>query len=368
MQANIVKYYSKKGDFMKDSLWLYRIFDVAEEFDLESVEKSLSVEKTISRMRLSRVKSKSIQIDDPPVYVEMGSIETSICDFHLYGSISAKVYNFGIVSILLRLTLPENISYDELKKLSLYISGTPELENIFCEHLDGIKKSLDGTYAPTSQKGFMEDFTIYYFRKWDKTLDPAQLLLSESEPLSAQTIEDTVKNSFSYGLRDLAVITWDSALVYDEDGSTDIPDLLEFALTQLLVLRYYDDLLSEELNTMHEYIGKAQTFRFYSRLTRYRKITRDLLKVVLDMTEITEKVQNSIKVTEDVFYARVYGAAQVIFNTENWNKNIERKISVIVETYNMLKAEIENTRSFMLEAAIVLLILIEIIMGFIKLM
>lgn len=191
--------------------------------------------------------------------------------------------------------------------------------------------------------------------------------MAENEELSEQTITDTLRNSFSYGNRDLAVITWDSALVYDEDGSTDIPDLLEFALTQLLELRYYDGVLSEELNRMYSHIEEAGSFSWYPRLARYRKITKKLMEIVADVTEITEKVQNSLKVTEDVFYARVYGAALAIFRTQAWNNSIQHKISVIQRTYQMLTAEIENSRAMLVEWAIVLLILLEIILGLLKL-
>jgi len=119
---------------------------------------------------------------------------------------------------------------------------------------------------------------------------------------------------------------------------------------------------------MHAHVGKAAAKGFYSRLKQYRQITKKLMETVLDVTEITEKVQNSFKVTEDVFYARVYNAAQNVFATHNWYGSIERKVTVIQETYHLLKSEIETQSSHLLEITIILLILIEIIMGFCKLM
>lgn len=352
---------------MKDSVWLYRLYDIAEEFDLVKVEQCLAKDRPTSRLKLTRVRPKSIVIENPPVAVHLGQVNVNIDRKPLTGFLTAKVYDLGVVSLIMRLDLPANISYQELHALAVHLYAA-DLEPVFAEQLNYIKKALTQTYTPSSvQEDFNEDFTLFYFRHWDKTRNPVPILLAENEELSEQTITDTLRNSFSYGNRDLAVITWDSALVYDEDGSTDIPDLLEFALTQLLELRYYDGVLSEELNRMYSHIEEAGSFSWYPRLARYRKITKKLMEIVADVTEITEKVQNSLKVTEDVFYARVYGAALAIFRTQAWNNSIQHKISVIQRTYQMLTAEIENSRAMLVEWAIVLLILLEIILGLLKL-
>ena len=92
------------------------------------------------------------------------------------------------------------------------------------------------------------------------------------------------------------------------------------------------------------------------------------MEIAADVTEITEKIQNSIKVTEDVFYARVYGAALAIFRTQSWSNSIQHKLTVIRETYGMLSSEIYNQRSTIMELAIVFLILLEIILGLMRLM
>ena len=58
---------------------------------------------------------------------------------------------------------------------------------------------------------------------------------------------------------DVAYLVWDSAFVYDPSGSTDIPDLLEFANAQYLELRYYDGLLEQAIVRMYEAIEDANT-------------------------------------------------------------------------------------------------------------
>ncbi|MFZ5641058.1 MAG: hypothetical protein ACOY4Q_10270 [Bacillota bacterium] len=353
---------------MQDSVWLYRIYDISDEFNLSEVESLLAREKPTGRMRLTRVRPKSIHIENPPVAVELGKEKINLAGREFTGVMYAKIFGLGVVSLTLRLAVPAGFDYEELKKLSIYLYTTEELEPLFQGHLHTLSQVLANIIIPTKREGFIEDFTLFYFRHWDHSHDPVPLLLAENEPVSQQVRDDTLKNSFSFGSGDLAIITWDTALVYDAEGSTDVPDLIEFALTQLLELRYYDGLLSEELDVIYDSIEEADRAGFYFRLSDYRKITRKLLRMVADVTELTEKIQNSIKVTEDVFYARVYGAALSIFRTQSWSNSIQHKISVIRDTYDMLSGEIYNQRSLLVELAIVFLIVLEIVLGLLRLL
>lgn len=351
---------------MGNSVWIYRIYDINEEIDLKSVEEILAPEKPTSRLRLNRVQSKSIHIDNPPVTVELSTVDVPINEMHYSASVTARIFDLGVVSIVLKVHLVPGTSYEELRRLSVHLNSTDKLESIFLNFLETLKKSLKITAAP-SREQYVEDFIIYFFRSWDSEWDPVPILLAEKDTLSEQVRRDTLKNSFSYGTGDLAVITWDSALVYDSEGSTDIPDLLEFATTQLLELRYYDGLLSHELDRMHDAIELAERVGWWTRLRYYRKIMKNLMRVVIDITEITEKIHKQLTVTEDVFYARVYGSALTIFRTREWTDIIQKKVALIQRNYSMLSDEVVNHRSMLLEMAIVGLIIFDIVLGLFEL-
>lgn len=347
---------------MADSVWVYRIYDITDEINLKSVEQVLAPEKPTSRLRLSRVQPKSIHIDNPPVTVELSNTEVSIAERHYPGTVSARVYDLGVISILLKIEIPSHYTYQELVDLAVYLRNTDQLEPLLQNFLETAKKSLN-IYVSATREQYVEDFIIYFFKKWDAALDPVPILLGDKELLSEQVRRDTLKNSFSYGQGDLAIITWDSALVYDSEGSTDIPDLLEFATTQLLELRYYDNLLSQELDRMHDAIEYADKVGWWSRLREYRRIMKNVMGVVIDITEITEKIQKQLIVTEDVFYARVYGAALSIFRTRELTDIIQHKVTLIQRNYSMLSDEVINHRSMLLELAIIALFLFEIIIA-----
>lgn len=347
------------------AVWVYRIFDITEEIDLGVVERILSPEKPTSRLKLSRVRPKSIHIDNPPVTVELGGREL-LLKGNVYPAIAAaRIFDLGVVSIVLKIKLPDSINFELLQDLSVYLYNTEDLSAVFQDYLDVIKKSLN-INTPEERHGFVEDFTVYFFRRWNVEWNPVPILLAETDPLSEQTVQETLKNSFSYGQGDLAIITWDSALVCDSEGSTDIPDLLEFATTQLLVLRYYDRLLSIELIRSYDSIKMADRKGWWARLRYYRKIMKKLMQTVIDITEITEKIQKQLKVTEDVFYARVYGGALSIFRTKEWTDSIQSKVKIIQGNYEMLSDELVNYRALLVELAIVGLFILDVFLTLVE--
>ena len=348
---------------MANSIWVYRLFDVAEEIRLEQVETILARERQTSRVRLARVRPKSVQLKNPPVAFELGEHTVSIGGRIFKTNVTGKVYDLGVIGIIMRLPLPENAAYEEIRNLAVDLYNDENIESFFAGMLDLTRRTLAGALVKEDYNGFIEDFTVYYFQRWDQSWDPVPLLLAESEPVSEQVRRETLRNSFSYGLDDLAIITWDSALIYDATGSADIPDLLEFANSQLLELRYYDNLLTGEMEKMYNAIEEAEKTASIRRLGRYRRIMNQLTELIADVTEITERIDNSLKVTEDVFYARIYGTALSIFRTRAWEESINRKINIITQSYTMLSNRIINQRSELLELTIIVLILLEVVLG-----
>ncbi|MZP31403.1 hypothetical protein GTO91_17040 [Heliobacterium undosum] len=348
---------------MQDSIWLYRIYEVAKEFDLGLVQALFMKEKPTSRMRLSRVRPKSIIIENPPVSMELGTWEIAIEGRCYKGQVVARVYDLGVVSLILQIILPEDLTYEQILDLSVALYNRDDLEALFHQWRDSVTITLAGAMEPLHEGKVEEDFTLFFFRRWREDWDPVPLLLAERETVSDQMRQETMKNSFTYGLKDHAIVTWDSALVHDAEGSTDIPDLIEFALTQLVELRYYDQLLSGEMNQMYDDIDRADRDIWYSRLRQYRKIMKSYMELVIDINEVTEKIQNAIKVTEDIFYARVYAAATSILRTSVWMDSIKRKLAVIVNNYSLLNDEVVNHRSMLLELAIIGLIVFEVLMS-----
>ena len=329
------------------------------------MEQILAESKPTARLRLSRIRPKSIHIPNPPVTAELGEEELFLLNERYSVKFTAKIYDLGVISIILRLNLGVADSpgiYEKIKELAVYLADTEELEDLFAKKRDEVKDALAPALIKPDYRGFTEDYLIFYFRQWNRDWDPVPLLLGENEPVSRQVRKDTLQHTFAYGEDDLAIVTWSAALVYDRTGSYDIPDLLEFALTQLLELRYYDSVLSEEMAKMYDAIEMAEAVTQFKRLRQYRQIMNKLMELVIEINEITERIRNSLKVTEDVFYARIYGAALAIFRTRAWMESIQQKCAVIMQNYSFLSNRLVNQQSMLLELAIVLLFVLEILL------
>ncbi|WP_027717041.1 hypothetical protein [Desulfovirgula thermocuniculi] len=351
---------------MPNSIWLYRIFDVADEINLNKVEELLAHTKPTSRLRLSRLPLRAVHIPNPPVTVELGEDVVAVGGRPLQVRFAGKIYDLGVISLVMHVLIPPHFGYEEIRDLAVFLDenqqAAREINAIFEGKLKEITGILSAAMVRPGTRNAEEDYTLFFFQEWREEWDPVPLLLADPDPVSPQVRKETLQHTFSYGPGDMAIITWASALVYDAAGSQDIPDLLEFALTQLVELRYYDKLLSEEMGKMYDDIEEAERATQLRRLGYYRHIMNRLMELVVDINEILERIQNSIKVTEDVYYARVYGAALSVFRTRAWVESIERKLSVIMQNYTMLSNRVINQQSTLLEAAIVLLFALEILL------
>jgi hypothetical protein len=98
------------------------------------------------------------------------------------------------------------------------------------------------------------------------------------------------------------------------------------------------------------------------KVRRYEELASRVKRTVTDFTAVTEKIDNSLKVTEDVYYARIYAAALSLFKVRDWETSIERKINIASRVYEMLYRVITNNRTELLELIIVILIAIEIVL------
>ncbi len=84
------------------------------------------------------------------------------------------------------------------------------------------------------------------------------------------------------------------------------------------------------------------------------------LPLVAEVTELTERVDNALQVTEDVYLARVYSTALSLFRVPALSASVDRKLAIVRDTYAALYDEASSRRAELLEIAIVVLIIVEI--------
>jgi hypothetical protein len=246
---------------------------------------------------------------------------------------------------------------------------------LFSEMHAQLLRRIAPAISQAGESPVSEDYTVFRVYglgdaaggRWPASVlgdeDVAQLLTGETRPLSLSARRDLVSQRFSYFEDDLAVLTWNAALVVEPAAEDhDVQYVLEFANAQLLELRFYDALLDRELPRMYDRMEEAR-HGFHVLGRRYGRLLSGLQSRVAEVTELVERSENALKMTDDVFLARIYAAALEVFRGRTWRQGIDGKLAIIRDSYAMLNAESQARRSEALEAIIIVLILFEVVMA-----
>ncbi|OPY37522.1 MAG: hypothetical protein A4E35_01438 [Methanoregula sp. PtaU1.Bin051] len=342
------------------ALRFYRMYDIGREVDLTELEQALTKSYATARAGFVRVRPKSIIMEDPPLAIRMQPFVIGRDGRPVEFSVSARIYDVGVISFCFTCEDPDGNAAG-LERLGFLFPHQDGLDGYFVQYL----KTMGELIRPhirnfTLNPDFYEDYTIYVTGRRDESFDPVPLLLNDRTAIAPSTRQDILANTLSYTPDDLAVISWDAAFLCDVEYPADIIDLLEFANVQVLELRYYDRELTRQMEKMYDDIEGAERLSQYSRMRRYHAIMAVLMETQAEISETIEKVDNLIKVTEDVYYARVYATALRVLRSGQWSESVNKKISVIRETYAMLSDEVRIQHSNFLEWVVIILIAIEI--------
>ncbi|HAM52181.1 MAG TPA: hypothetical protein DCP92_16375 [Nitrospiraceae bacterium] len=358
------------GDYglkVSGGILLYRLYDVAWDINLQKVEERV---RSYRRQSIDRKRfSKAFEFTNPPLSLNLKAFDKNINGKQYAVNAYAKAYDYGVLSIIFEIPFKE-IETKDFEGLAK--NGDEPFKEDFRKALDRLVDDLGDALHQANRSRFEEDYTVYYLtqlnpektaRDFLRICDIGSLLLYEEgeSPAGEAVKEELLSFRFSYSDNDLVILSWDKAFVLEPSGSMDIPDLLEFANTQLLELRVYDDMVDKELDIINDRIITEVSPSIW-KIRRYEELAARVMRTVTDLTGITEKIDNSLKVTEDVYYARVYMAALSLFKVREWETSIERKINIASRVYDMLYREISNKRTELLEFIIVILIAIEIVL------
>lgn len=351
---------------------IYRLFDVALEIDLAKTEER--VKAGTRRFKLSRYGyTKAIEFTNPPVALELAPFSSGYFGSETRVNVLAKAFDFGVLSIAFDIAIPQGTPLSELERVVRELDSDESVDRKAREYVDGLMESLGpALIGPEIKEDFLEDYAVIYLeelgdgikaREFLERYDPSRLLLYEARELSRSTSAEALRHSFSYYPEDLIIVHVDNALIIDPSGSFDLPDILEFANAQIFELRYYDKVIDKELKWIYSRISGSRRASFFG-LRQYEKLARRIMGTVTDITGVTERVNNSLKVTEDIYYARIYRTFMTILRSRDWETSIREKLQIIMNTYNMMHDEISGRRTYIVELGIFLLIAIEMVLAF----
>lgn len=361
---------------VEGSATVYRLVDIGYAIALDRAAVLLG-DSTRGRVLPAGADARALEIRNPPLLATLGTFPITVRGTSYPASLSAHLYDFGVCSLRLFVPAPPTVSWSGLADFAAGLEVSPDPTAIFERELPVLLERL----APATERARLasvsEEYRVYRIDRLvgddgaRVTGPPLQflseeqlvsLLVGERRRLSTTARHELAPYRFSYYEDDLAVLAWESALVVEpRQEDRDVEFVLEFANAQLLELRLYDSQLDAELPSLYDRVAAART---RPRLAgRFRSVLSDLQTRVADVTETVERVENSLKVTNDVYLARVYAAALDLFRERAWRRGVERKLGILRETYVMLNSEAQAARAELLEIAIVVLIVAELVVG-----
>lgn len=352
-------------------------FDVCEEIRLDELRKifgartaEASFKKAPSYVRYQRT---PIEETLDPVILDSGE--------RLEGQI--KYYDYGVVSLVFE--LPFSGTWEDLIQVSCRWTSDTNFESVATriarQKLERaapamIKPYLTKPGVSSSEIGewLQEDYFIFHLREiagapsandllaadGDKI---AQVVRGEVSMLSEGERQEILQSRISYYPHDLAVIGWNAAFIYDTPaGAETAIQLLQYANSQLLEFRHYDELLTKELENVYDFLDAGGT-NVWSRWQTARAASK-LHTVLLDVNELTERADNAIKFLSDMFSARLYKLAASKVGVPDYKDLVKEKLQTAEDLYKFMVEQFNQSRAFVLELMVVVILIIELVYFF----
>ncbi len=350
------------------SVAITRLYDVAYAIDLAGVGADLGVEPT--RLRLARARQRSVAYSEPPVDLDLGVTAVRFGDREVEVRSAARLFDFGAI----RLSYTLDVGDEALDAFAALVDEFEALfhsEEPWAGQLDELVRVLRPVLSKPSSSGIEIDHTFVSVRGFApslgseeilETVDLVPLITGEQEALSRKARAEVMERALTYYTDDLVVIGATRSFIVEPDAEPDVADVLGMAHAQLLELRYYDQLLAKELITLHDRIGRTRRGIGPMARRRYASLARALYALHAEIASVSERIDNALVVTDDVYLARVYESALQQHRVPSWRAGVHRSLELIRDAYTALNDEATSARAEYLEIAIVLLILIDIVL------
>lgn len=346
-----------------------RLYDLAYAIDLDLVEREFR--ESATRLTFARPRPKAISYARPPIDITLGPTRLQLGNRTVDADVTARIYDFGAARLSYAVPV-EDLAWAGFEALVDAMASVLDRTSPWEEDVSRVRDLISPALVKPTSTGIEVDYVFATVRSFDpplagedvaRELDLVPLLTGDTRALSQRASADVVRHAYSYYRDDLVVISGARALIVEPGGDTDVADILAVAHAQLLEFRYYDGRLDDELPRMYDRIEAAR--KEFSALARRRHaaLARSLHELLAEVTEVSERIENALVVTEDVYLAKVYEAAIDQFRVRSWEVAVDKKLAIVRDTYTALYDEAATVRSEYLEVAIVLLIVVEIVLA-----
>ena len=337
------------------------LYDVCDEINLAQLPALISGRRLPQSFK--HTTPEWVRFESPPVMEPLGPVVLDTGE-QFEGAI--QYYDYGVVSVLLRRDFSG--TWCDLQQLAARWISLPLFEEfttrLVRQRLESARAALRNVY-PTM---LSEDYYVFHLPSSDTvsaadlirdhSSDISKIVTGETGALSAAECDEVLQSRMSYYKNDLVVMAWNAAFLCDTASGADTTiRLLEYANSQLLQFRHYDELLTRELKDVYDYLesrrGRLTGWRVGSPLARLRTVR-------VEVTQLTEHTTNALKFVGDMFSARLYKLCATKIGVVEYQELVRDKLRTASDLYGFMIEQYQTTRGFLLEVAVVIILLIEL--------
>ena len=339
--------------------WFIFAFDVCDEIRLDAITMPGARR---SQTQPGNTSPNQVRFERPPLVKPLDPALIHSTD-KLRGEV--KIYDYGVISVKLELAF--SLSWPELVSRSSRLLEASELKEYATRTVQAELERIRSAVVKPREHWLEEEYYVVQVITPESSAealiqthgtDVARIVRGEERALSPAECDEILRARMSYYPNDLIVVGWTAAFIHDtEEGAADDLQLLEYANTQLLEFRYYDRVLSGVLEEVYRSLDRKQGMWARWRMARQ---ARRLNTIQLDVRELTERADTAIKFLSDMFSAREYRLAAEKIGVGDFRQLVDGKLRTASELYQFMMDQFYQSRAFVLELMVVVILIIEL--------
>jgi hypothetical protein len=339
------------AETLSGSFWFLFTYDVCEEINLE----------TLRQLVGDSPAKQSVRFERPPVVEQLAPIPLENGGF-LHGQLN--YYDYGVISV--KWELPFSLTWPELVERASRLPELPERQALAAETVRSRVGRIQSAMVRAKEKWLDEEYYVIHLNAdgdAEKLIEEngpaiAQIVRGEATALAPSERDEILRSRMSYYPSDLFVVGWTAAFLCDNaEGAAATLQLLEYANTQLLEFRHYDQVLTQVLEHVYKSLEKKRGIFARWRMARE---ARQLNTILLEVRELTERADTAIKFLSDMYSARVYRLAADKIGVGDYRRLVDSKLHTANELYTFMMDQFHASRAFALELMVVVILVIEL--------
>lgn len=344
-----------------------RQIDVAEAIDLDAVRALAGGAPLPKAARVTRDELPAPGVVPARTPVDLYLEDVTVGPF--VAKARLRVFEFGVAALRFSIARP-GLDGPELVRLGTDVAAQAAAFDAEARRLwHEVAPALSSTMTPGDPAlsgKLLEDFTVFVLSGMpvEEAADARLVHLLLGEPESRQLSPAFCRSIFDQGIRyyadDLMLMAWDAAVIIEPAGALDTVNVLEMASAQLLEVRYYDAVVRRATAALTADAAKART-NFWLVRSPFASLGRRAAVLALELSEITDRLENAITLVGDSWTVTVYREAAKRFRLVESRQAVREDIETLAAVSETFGSDVHSRRSIVLELAIIALILIEVL-------